>query len=122
LGVVQQMSDKIAVMYLGRIVERTDPANLFRRPLHPYTWALLSAVPGLERSAQRVRLHGDPPSPIDLPPGCRFASRCPFAEERCWREEPRLRAVAGGQLVACHLVSDSGLGPQHEVQAYGAEQ
>jgi peptide/nickel transport system ATP-binding protein len=114
LRVVQYLCDDIAVMYLGRIVELTDRANLFRRPLHPYTWALLSAVPGAGgRRRERVRLEGDPPSPIKLPPGCRFSGRCPFAEERCRREEPPLRAVAGGQKVACHLVGDDGVGPHH---------
>ncbi|MFI4997224.1 MAG: ABC transporter ATP-binding protein [Hyphomicrobiales bacterium] len=113
LGIIQHICDELAVMYLGRIVEMSGRASLFRRPLHPYTWALLSAVPGIGRSADRVRLAGDPPSPIDLPPGCRFAGRCPFAEERCRREEPALRPVADGQLVACHLVSDDGVAPHH---------
>ena len=114
LRVVQYLCDDIAVMYLGRIVELTDRANLFRRPLHPYTWALLSAVPGAGgRRRERVRLEGDPPVPIKLPPGCRFSGRCPFVEERCRREEPPLRAVAGGQKVACHLVGDDGVGPHH---------
>ncbi len=113
LGIVQHICDEVAVMYLGRIVEMSDRASLFRRPLHPYSWALLSAVPGLGRSAGRVRLEGDPPSPIDLPHGCRFAGRCPFVEERCRREDPALRRVAGGQFVACHLVSDDGRAPHH---------
>ena len=117
LGVVRHMCDEIAVMYLGRIVEMADRAALFRRPLHPYTWALLSAVPGLGGRSGRVRLEGDPPSPIELPPGCRFAGRCPFAEERCRREEPMLRPVAGGRKVACHRVTPDGVGPQHDPSA-----
>lgn len=112
LRVVQYLCDEIAIMYLGRIVEKTDRATLFERPLHPYTWALLSAVPGAKgRGGGRVRLEGDPPSPIRLPPGCRFAGRCPFAEDRCRREEPELRRVHNGQQVACHLVTDAGVGP-----------
>ncbi|HTT78988.1 MAG TPA: oligopeptide/dipeptide ABC transporter ATP-binding protein [Stellaceae bacterium] len=115
LGVVQHMCDDIAVMYLGRIVELTDRAALFRRPLHPYTWALLSAVPGAAaaRGEARVRLAGDPPSAIDPPAGCGFASRCPFAEPRCRSERPELRDVAAGHWVACHRVDRAGRGP-HE--------
>ena len=90
LGVVQHFCDEIAVMYLGQIVEQADRVSLFSKPLHPYTWALLSAVPSADPSAknrgQRVRLQGDPPSPIDPPAGCRFAPRCPFAEQRCKEE------------------------------------
>ena len=117
LGVVQHMCDEIAVMYLGQIVERTDRQSLFRRPRHPYTWALLSAVPSadpaLRNRANRIRLKGDPPSPIDLPQGCRFASRCPFAEQRCRESEPVLKTVQDGHLVRCHLVDETGLVP-HE--------
>jgi peptide/nickel transport system ATP-binding protein len=113
LGIIRHICDEVAVMYLGRIVEMSDRASLFRRPLHPYTWALLSAVPGAGRLGGRVRLKGDPPSPIDLPPGCRFAGRCPFAQERCRTIEPPLRPLADGRQVACHLVSDQGLAPQH---------
>jgi peptide/nickel transport system ATP-binding protein len=119
LGVVQYMCDEIAVMYLGHIVELTDRAALFRRPRHPYTWALLSAIPGAlpgaidgdGRARRRVRLQGDPPSAIDPPPGCRFASRCPFAETRCRTEPPELREIASGQWVACHRVDAAGNGP-----------
>jgi len=118
LGVVQHMCDEIAVMYLGQIVERADRISLFRQPLHPYTWALLSAVPSAAPSAKgrrsRVRLQGDPPSPIDLPPGCRFAGRCPFAEDRCRQSDPPLRAIRPGHLVACHLVSEDGRAPHME--------
>ncbi|MBL8571133.1 MAG: ATP-binding cassette domain-containing protein [Phreatobacter sp.] len=118
LRVVQYLCDQIAVMYLGRIVELTDRNSLFAQPLHPYTWALLSAVPGASSERrQRVRLQGDPPSPIMLPRGCRFAGRCPFAEDRCRREEPQLRQVAGGRSVACHLVTDSGDAPHHALPA-----
>ncbi|MCU4162144.1 ATP-binding cassette domain-containing protein [Acidiphilium sp. AL] len=111
LGVMRHMCDDIAVMYLGRIMESADRASLFSRPLHPYTRALLSAAPGRDR-AGRVKLVGDPPNPIDLPPGCRFAGRCRFAEARCNAEEPQLRVIEAGHLVACHLVSDAGHAPQ----------
>jgi peptide/nickel transport system ATP-binding protein len=113
LGVVQYVCDEIAVMYLGQIVEQADRLSLFTRALHPYTWALLSAVPSASVSSRsrgdRIRLQGDPPSPIDLPSGCRFSARCPFAEERCHREEPALRAIPGANhRVACHLVNEDG--------------
>jgi peptide/nickel transport system ATP-binding protein len=115
LGVVQYICDDIAVMYLGKVVEQGDRISLFSEPLHPYTWALLSAVPSadpaLRDQGRRIRLQGDPPSPIDPPGGCRFAGRCPFAEARCRDEEPLLRDIAGGHLVACHLVGDDGSTP-----------
>lgn len=116
LGVVQYVCDEIAVMYLGQIVEQADRLSLFTRPLHPYTWALLSAVPSANTRdrarAGRIRLEGDPPSPIVLPHGCRFAGRCPFAEERCHREVPALRPIGGGgHRVACHLVTADGVAP-----------
>lgn len=115
LGVVQYLCDDVAVMYLGRIVEQAPREALFADPLHPYTWALLSAVPRVGRrrrgGASRVRLEGDPPSPINPPPGCRFSSRCPFAEARCRAEEPQLREFESGHRVACHLVRDDGTVP-----------
>ena len=116
LGVVQYMCDEIAVMYLGRIVERTGRGRLFRTPLHPYTWALLSAVPSADpafrRARARVELEGDPPSPIDPPPGCRFAGRCPFVEARCRERDPPLRPIRPDHHVACHLVGKDGSAPQ----------
>lgn len=105
LGVVRQIADRVAVMYLGRIVEEADAEALFARPLHPYTQALLSAVPHPDpdrRTARKV-LTGDPPSPIDPPAGCHFHPRCPLAVARCRDEQPRLRAVAPHRLAACHL-------------------
>ena len=110
LGVVQYICDEIAVMYLGQIVEQADRVSLFVRPQHPYTRALLSAVPSArpgkrsENRAQRVRLQGDPPSPINLPKGCRFAGRCPLAEAHCHETPPELREIETGHKVACHLV------------------
>ncbi len=123
LGVVQYMCDKIAVMYLGKIVEQADRISLFKHPLHPYTWALLSAVPsakpGEAKTGERVRLKGDPPSPIDPPPGCRFAQRCPFAEAgaNCWSQMPPLREIEKGHKVACHRVNDDGVAPQDKIIA-----
>ena len=116
LGVVQYMCDEIAVMYLGQVVEHADRISLFTEPLHPYTWALLSAVPSADPAirdrADRVRLLGDPPSAIDPPPGRRFASRCPFSQAICTQDTPPLRTVKDGHTVACHLVSDDGVPPQ----------
>ena len=115
LAVIQYMCDDVAVMYLGQIVEVASKAQLFQDPLHPYTWALLSAVPKIEIGnrgyADRVKLAGDPPSPIDIPPGCRFAGRCPFAEERCRTIAPQLREIQPGHRVACHLVAEDGSAP-----------
>jgi peptide/nickel transport system ATP-binding protein len=112
LGVVRHMCDDIAVMYLGRIVEQANRESLFERPLHPYTLALWSAAPSFDPRARgrgrRIRLQGDPPSPINVPPGCRFAGRCPFADARCHSEEPQLREVLAGHRVACHRVDDAG--------------
>jgi peptide/nickel transport system ATP-binding protein len=121
LGVVQYICDEIAVMYSGKIVEQADRISLFKRPLHPYTWALLSAVPsarpGEAKRGGRIHLEGDPPSPIDPPPGCRFAKRCPFSEatpEQCRDETPPLREIFPGHKVACHQVTNEGEVPQEK--------
>ena len=107
LGVIQHICDVVAVMYLGEIVEIADRVSLFTNPTHPYTKALISAVPSVLSNNQdrrtRVRLEGDPPSPINLPKGCRFASRCPTAEKRCQEAPPKLKTISGEHKVACFL-------------------
>ena len=107
LGVVQHMCDEIAVIYVGQIVEQADRISLFQNPLHPYTKGLLATVPSADtkrRKKKQIEIFGEPPSPVDPPPGCRFASRCPLAEERCRVETPLLRQIKSNQKVACHLV------------------
>jgi oligopeptide/dipeptide ABC transporter ATP-binding protein len=105
LAVVEHISHRIAVMYLGKIVEYTDKQTLFTNPLHPYTEALLAAVPVPNPRVKRKKqlLQGDVPSPINPPPGCTFHTRCPYAEARCHSEIPALREVSPGHQVACHL-------------------
>ncbi len=105
LAVVEHISHRIAVMYLGRIVEYTDKRTLFTRPLHPYTESLLLAVPVPDPRAKRQKrvLQGDVPSPVKPPPGCHFHTRCPYAIDLCRLEPPALREVKCGQMVACHL-------------------
>ena len=103
LAVVARVSDRIAVMYFGRIVEEGSAAEVVSRPLHPYTAALLSAAPDLDPSVHRarIRLSGEPPSPASPPTGCSFHPRCPIARPRCRDESPPLAPVADGRLVAC---------------------
>lgn len=115
LGVVQHMCDSIAVMYMGKIVEHADRLSLFNNPLHPYTAALLSAVPSVDKArreaTKRILIPGDPPDPINPPKGCRFANRCPVAEAQCRETEPPLRDVQAGHRVACHLVGEKAVSP-----------
>jgi oligopeptide/dipeptide ABC transporter ATP-binding protein len=118
LAVIEHISHRIAVMYLGKIVELADKADLFGRPQHPYTEALLSAVPIPDPGAarERILLKGDVPSPIDPPSGCRFHTRCSYAVAHCSEAEPPLREVFPGHHVACHLR----LGASPEVAGSGA--
>jgi oligopeptide/dipeptide ABC transporter ATP-binding protein len=111
LGVVKHVADRVAVMYLGKIVELADKRRLYAAPKHPYTQALLAAVPVPRPSARQdlKPLAGEIPSPSAPPSGCRFHTRCPYAEARCRAEEPLLREVAPGQRVACHLVPDAAI-------------
>ena len=107
LGVVQYMCDDIAVMYMGKIVEQADRESLFNNPRHPYTRVLLSAVPSTDPNRRnrrnRITVSGDPPNPIDLPSGCRFASRCSQVVDQCRKIEPTLKPLATTHQVACHL-------------------
>ena len=105
LAIVEHMTHRVAVMYLGKIVEIAPKREIFATPKHPFTVALLSAVPVPEPGAagQRIILKGDVPSPANPPKGCRFNTRCPHAFEPCWSKEPPLRTVGPGHLSACHL-------------------
>ena len=115
LGVVQHMCDSIAVMYMGKVVEHASRLDLFNNPLHPYTSALLSAVPSVDKKrreeTKRILIPGDPPDPVNLPKGCRFANRCPVARSICKEEEPALTDVKDGHKVACHLVNSAAVSP-----------
>ncbi len=108
LGVVRHISDHVAVMYLGVIVEQASTPELFMNPRHPYTQALLDAAPVANPKLRRTRapLQGDPPSPISPPSGCRFRTRCPYATELCAAQTPKLRELNPGHLVACHYAED----------------
>ncbi len=106
LAVVKNVSDRVAVMYLGKMCEIGHPDQLYTRPAHPYTAALLASIPVPDPTVQRsqdVVLQGELPSPLDPPSGCRFRTRCPRAQARCAEEEPQLRRVTGEQFVACHF-------------------
>jgi oligopeptide transport system ATP-binding protein len=105
LSVVRHVSDRVAVMYLGKIVELGPAADVIDRPRHPYTRALVSAIPvadpGVERTRKRIVLAGDPPSPINPPPGCAFHPRCPYAVDRCREGVPPLVPAGPGREAAC---------------------
>ncbi|MEM3725816.1 MAG: ABC transporter ATP-binding protein [Candidatus Bathyarchaeia archaeon] len=106
LAVAKYISDRIAIMYLGKIVEMGEKEEIFSNPLHPYTQALLSAipVPNPERKRKAMELKGEVPSAVKIPTGCRFHPRCPFAEKICKEKEPELIAAASGHFVSCHLI------------------
>ncbi|TET37627.1 MAG: ATP-binding cassette domain-containing protein [Anaerolineales bacterium] len=112
LSMVRHISDRMAVMYLGKIVEVTDRDEIYLNPLHPYTQALMSAVPipdpDIIETRQRIILEGDIPNPSDPPVGCNFNTRCPVAEDICFQEEPAYLEVKAGHWVACHLVKPEG--------------
>ena len=103
LSVVKHISNRIAVMYLGSMVELAEKHEFYNNPLHPYTEALMSAIPIPDTDIQRkrIQLTGEIPSPLNPPPGCKFQTRCPYATEQCRREQPRLQDVGGGHMVAC---------------------
>ena len=110
LSVVKHLSNQILVMYLGQLVEKATPKQLFKNPVHPYTQALLSAIPEADpnkaKANQRIPIKGEIPSPINPKNCCRFAERCQHATERCFKEMPQMKEIAPGHKVACHLVED----------------
>ena len=110
LSVVKHLCDRIAVMYLGRIVELAEKKELFANTLHPYTQALMSAIPAIRAAnrGKKIRLQGEPPSPIDPPSGCAFHVRCPYAEKICAEQVPPLRDMGGGHMAACHFCGKEG--------------
>ncbi len=108
LSVVRHVSDRVAVMYLGKVAELGEHQHVYDVPAHPYTQALLSAEPGLARQGrQRIVLAGDPPSPVMPPSGCRFHTRCLRAEAKCSTDVPELREIKSGQTVSCHFAEDA---------------
>lgn len=111
LSMVRHISDRIGVMYLGSLVELAETAKLYAEPMHPYTQALLSAIPkadpDVDWAAERIPLTGEVPNPVDAPAGCKFCQRCPMAQERCRQTPPPLREVGPGHFAACYLIGES---------------
>jgi oligopeptide/dipeptide ABC transporter ATP-binding protein len=103
LALVKQVSDRVAVMYLGKLCEVGPGETVYRQPLHPYTRALLDSVPGSAQARATAAIRGEPPSPVHPPSGCRFRTRCPRAEQRCADEQPPMRELTAGHSVACHF-------------------
>lgn len=110
LSVVRHISNQVAVLYLGKLMELTSSDELYAHPLHPYTQALISAAPipnpAADQARERILLKGEIPSPINPPAGCRFCTRCKYASQRCREEEPQLRDVGNAHLAACHRVTE----------------
>lgn len=104
LAVVRNVSDRVMVMYLGKVVEEGASSEVFDSPAHPYTRALIDSVPRIDRKEPGTQIVGEPPSPLDIPNGCRFRTRCPIATDRCGIEEPKLREISSKHLVSCHYV------------------
>jgi len=124
LALVKQVSDRVAVMYLGKLCEVGPAETLYTGPLHPYTLALLESIPSPDPAAQRAPIHatisGEPPSPVSPPSGCRFRTRCPRAQERCALEEPPMLQLAEGHSVACHFPLPAGAGTRPAASAAAA--
>jgi oligopeptide/dipeptide ABC transporter ATP-binding protein len=107
ISVIAQTCDELAIMYAGKLVEKTDVKTIFESPLHPYSHALIRAFPTIKGDRQKLEgIAGNPSDLIDPPPGCRFAPRCPFAKDRCSQDEPPLEEVAEDHFVACHFWED----------------
>jgi oligopeptide/dipeptide ABC transporter ATP-binding protein len=107
LGVVAQVCDRVNVMYAGRVVEASDVLSIFESPLHPYTEGLLASIPGIDETRDKLRaIEGVVPNLLALPPGCRFAPRCPYAAEICQQADPKLIEYAPGRRAACHFAAD----------------
>ena len=110
LSMVKHISDRVGVMYLGNMVELADSDELYENPLHPYTKAMLSAIPipnpKVEKERQQIRLEGEVPSPVNPPEGCHFCNRCPYAKEKCKKTVPLMREIVEGHFVACHLYEE----------------